>query len=66
VGFSFPEGWGAGVIIFFFLFLGEVSFHLPSLEFILSDLDLSSSNSNKQLLEEIAADGQIAVQGTIA
>jgi hypothetical protein len=35
------------------------------MEFILSDLDLSSSNSNKELLEKIAADGQIAMQGTI-
>jgi hypothetical protein len=35
------------------------------MEFILSDLDLSSSNSNKELLEEITADVQIAVQGTI-
>jgi len=34
------------------------------MEFILSDLDLSSSN-NKELLEEITADVQIAVQGTI-
>jgi phosphatidylinositol kinase/protein kinase (PI-3 family) len=39
---------------------------LPSLEFILTYIDLSSFNSNKELLEEIAINNQIAVQATIA
>ncbi len=36
------------------------------MEFILTHLDLSSFNSDKELLEEIAVNDQVAVQGTIA
>ncbi len=42
------------------------SFHVPSMEFILTHLDLSSFNSDKELLEEIAVNDQIVVQVTIA
>jgi hypothetical protein len=36
------------------------------MEFILTHLDSNSSNSNEELLEEIVANDQIAVQATIA
>jgi hypothetical protein len=36
------------------------------MEFILTHLDLSSFNSDKELLEEIAVNDQIVVQVTIA
>jgi hypothetical protein len=36
------------------------------MEFILTHLDLSSFNSDKELLEEIAVNDQIVVQATIA
>jgi hypothetical protein len=36
------------------------------MEFILTHLDLSSFNSNKELLEEIAVNDQITMQATIA
>jgi len=36
------------------------------MEFILTHLDLSSFNSDKELLEEIAVNNKIAVQVTIA
>jgi hypothetical protein len=39
---------------------------LLSIEFILTHLDSSSSNSNEELLEKIAANNQIAMQATIA
>jgi hypothetical protein len=35
------------------------------MEFILSHLGLSSSNSNKELFEEIVVNDQIAMQATI-
>jgi len=49
-----------------FHFIFEGSFHLLSIEFILTHLDSSSSNSNEELLEKIAANNQIAMQATIA
>jgi hypothetical protein len=45
-----------------FIFLFEGSFHLASIKFILPHLDSNSSNVNKELLEEIAIDDQIAMQ----
>jgi hypothetical protein len=36
------------------------------MEFILTHLDLSSFNSDKELLEEIVVNDQIAMQATIA
>jgi len=39
---------------------------LLSIEFILTHLDSSSSNSNEELLEKIATNDQIAMQATIA
>jgi hypothetical protein len=53
--------WG---IQFHFSFLGFI--HLPSMEFNLTHLDLSSFNNDKELLEEIAVNDQIAMQATIA
>ncbi len=48
------------------IFLFEGSFHLPSMEFILSYINSNSFNSNEELLEEIVANDWIAVQATIA
>jgi hypothetical protein len=42
------------------------SFHLPFIEFILSHLDSSSTNMDKELLEEIVANDPIAMQFAIA
>ncbi len=50
---------GFGESDFIFLFSG--SFHLSSMEFILTHLDSSSFNSNKELLEEFAINDQIIV-----
>ncbi len=60
--FEFFLGFGESNFLIFF----KGSFHLPSMEFILTHLDLSSFNSNKELLEEIAVNDQITMQATIA
>jgi hypothetical protein len=56
--------------MFFVLGFWESDFILflkvHSIEFILTHLDSSSSNSNEELLEKIATNDQIAMQATIA
>jgi len=52
------------LLLFKFFFWGG-SFDVPSMEFILTHLDLSSFNSDKEL-QEIAVNDQIVVQVTIA
>jgi hypothetical protein len=48
-----------------FIFLFEGPFHLPSVEFILSGLDLSFSNSNKEMVKEIATDDRVTLEAKI-
>ncbi len=55
-------GFGESDFILFF----KGSFHLPSMEFILSHLGSSSFNSNEELLEEIVINNKIAMQVSIA
>jgi hypothetical protein len=52
-----------GNLILFFFFRGP--FHLPSVEFILSSLDLNFSNSNEEMVKEITTDDQIIVEAKI-
>ncbi len=49
-----------------FILFCKGSFHLPTMEFILSHLGLNSSNSDEELLEEIVINDHIAMQVTIA